>query len=73
MSIEGDTSDLRAPVALNPDLIGEERNVYSCPFSSFSEAPAGRHVYRQPTSPKNPSPRGATCGKHGFGSKTIDA
>ena len=29
MSIDGDASNLRAPVALNPDLIGEERNVYS--------------------------------------------
>ena len=28
MSIDGDAFNLRAPV-LNPDLIGEERNVYS--------------------------------------------
>ena len=41
MSIEGDTSDLRAPVALNPDLIGEERNVYSCPFSRFLKPQRG--------------------------------
>ena len=27
----------------------------------FSEAPAGRHVYRQATCPSNPSPSGATC------------
>ena len=38
MSIEGDTSNFRAPV-LNPDLIGEERNVYNkneSPLSSNS-------------------------------------
>ncbi len=56
MSIEGDTSNLRAPVALNPDLIGEERNVYSTSVNQFPQAPvalnpdligAGRHVCRK--------------------------
>ena len=37
MSIEGDTSNFRAP---------EERNVYGRSESPQSEAPAGRHVYR---------------------------
>ena len=56
MSIEGDTSNLRAPA---------ERNVYSkresVRFLVF-EAPAGRHVYRPTTCPSNPKPqRGDMC------------
>ena len=49
MSIEGDTSNLRAP---------EERNVYS-KSCYFFEAPAGRYVYRIPASqiPKAPAGR----------------
>ncbi len=39
MSIESDASNLRAPVALNPDLIGEERNVYSSNNKSSQSKP----------------------------------
>ena len=53
MSIEGDTSNLRAPA---------ERNVYSKSESLFSKAPSGRHVYRRATCPSNPKPqRGDMC------------
>ena len=45
MSIEGDTSNFRAP---------EERNVYGRSESPQSKAPAGRHVYRVSYLP-NPS------------------
>ena len=54
MSTEGNTSNLCTP---------EERNVYSKRESAplvflFSEAPAGRHVYRQATCLATQAPAG---------------
>ena len=51
MSIEGDTSNRRAPV-LNPDLSGRSAMCIAMPNPCKFKAPAGRHVYQNTPPPQ---------------------
>ena len=62
MSIEGNTSKpQRGGSALRRSAMCiASGNLPRFLVFLFSEAPAGRHVYRRATCPSNPSPSGAT-------------